>query len=338
MEYRQLGSTGVTISEIGFGCGNTAGLMIWGTRDEQVRVAERALEAGINYFDTASSYGEGKSEENLGQVLPQLSARPLIGTKVAFDDEDLADIPGAIRRSIERSLKRLGVDHVDVVHVHNRVCVERTSETRAAHGSMMSVEEMVGPGGVQETFEQLQKDGKLRFFGFCAFGGEVPAVDAVIDRGRFHSVLASYNMLNPSAGRPAPPNLREADYGDVITKASARGIGVVGLRVIAAGALSGAPVPHEMNKGGSAERRGYETDARRALALEEFRLSEDETLAQVAVRFGLSNSNISTVLVGVSEMSHVEEAVACSGRPAFSEGDLARLELLYATDFGLVAG
>ena len=338
MEYRQLGATGVTISEIGFGCGNTAGLMIWGTRDEQVRVAERALDAGINYFDTASSYGEGRSEENLGQVLPHLSARPLIGTKVAFDDEDLADIPGAVRRSIDRSLKRLGVDHVDVVHVHNRVCTERSPETRAAHGPMMSVQEMIGPGGIQETFEQLQKDGKLRFFGFCAFGGEVPAVEAVIDGGRFHSVLASYNLLNPSAGRPAPPHLREADYGDVITKASARHIGVVGLRVIAAGALSGAPAPHEMNRGGSAERRGYESDARRALALDGFRLNEDETLAQVAVRFGLSNPNLSTVLVGFSEMSHVEEAVACSGRPAFSEPDLARLEQLYATDFGLAAG
>ena len=145
MKYRQLGATGLRISEIGFGCGNTAGLMVWGSRDDQIRIAQRAIDAGITYFDTASSYGRGKSEESLGQVLPHLSAMPLIGTKVALEDEDIADLRSAVRRSLDESLTRLGVDHVDLVHLHNRLCVERTPDTRGAHGVMLTPEEMVGP-------------------------------------------------------------------------------------------------------------------------------------------------------------------------------------------------
>ena len=62
MQYRRLGHTDLNISEIGFGCGNTAGLMIWGDPDDRLRDAERAMELGINYFDTAATYGDGQSE------------------------------------------------------------------------------------------------------------------------------------------------------------------------------------------------------------------------------------------------------------------------------------
>ena len=62
MKYRDLGKTGLRLSEIGFGCGNVGGLMIRGTHEEQVKTVERALELGINYFDTAAKYGNGRSE------------------------------------------------------------------------------------------------------------------------------------------------------------------------------------------------------------------------------------------------------------------------------------
>ncbi len=68
MEYRVLGRTGIRVSEIGFGCGNVGGLMVRGSHDEQVEAVSRALELGIDYFDTAPSYGDGRSETNLGRV------------------------------------------------------------------------------------------------------------------------------------------------------------------------------------------------------------------------------------------------------------------------------
>ncbi|MGH7845128.1 MAG: aldo/keto reductase [Candidatus Binatia bacterium] len=106
-----------------------------------------------------------------------------------------------------------------------------------------------------------------------------------------------------------------------ISRAALRGIGVVALRVVAAGALSGSGRPHPLNRGGPAESGAWADDARRARALSSLRLHERETLAQVAVRFALTHQQISTVLVGFSEMRHLEEAVACSGRPGFSRSN-----------------
>ena len=74
MNYRQLGRTGMNVSEVGFGCGNVGGLMIRGDHGDQVKAVARAMELGINYFDTASQYGDGQSETNLGRVLKELSA------------------------------------------------------------------------------------------------------------------------------------------------------------------------------------------------------------------------------------------------------------------------
>jgi aryl-alcohol dehydrogenase-like predicted oxidoreductase len=211
MLYRQLGDTDIRMAEIGFGCGNTAGLMIWGEEQDRVRAAERAMELGINYFDTAATYGQGKSEENLGPVLAKLSARPLVGSKVALQENELTDIKGAVRRSVERSLQRLGLEYLDIVHLHNRVVDVREPGQSLAIGSLLSVDDLLGPGGVQEAFEELQKEGKLRHFGFCAFGGEVSANNKVVDEGHFKSLLVFYNILNPSSGRAMPNGLTQHD-------------------------------------------------------------------------------------------------------------------------------
>ena len=82
MEYRELGRTGLRVSRLGFGCGNVGGLIIRGAPQERVHAVSRAMEAGINYFDTAPQYGNGQSEQNLGQVLRELKAEVYVGTKV----------------------------------------------------------------------------------------------------------------------------------------------------------------------------------------------------------------------------------------------------------------
>jgi aryl-alcohol dehydrogenase-like predicted oxidoreductase len=82
MQYRRIGATDLSISEIGFGCGGNAGLMVRGELPEQIRVIERALALGITYFDNAPDYGNGRAEENLGRALKELGARPVINSKV----------------------------------------------------------------------------------------------------------------------------------------------------------------------------------------------------------------------------------------------------------------
>src|SRR5687767_8736945 len=99
MEYRTLGRTGLRVSTLGFGCGNVGGLMIRGKPAERERALARALEWGINYFDTASLYGDGQSEQNLGQTLRALKAEVYVGTKVRLAPVLPGEIPDAIARS-----------------------------------------------------------------------------------------------------------------------------------------------------------------------------------------------------------------------------------------------
>lgn len=337
MLYRKFGGTDLDISEIGFGCGNTAGLMIWGSEADRVRAAAHAMELGVNYFDTAATYGNGKSEENLGPVLAQLPERPLVGSKVALQEEELADIPGNIRKSVERSLRRLGLERLDIVHLHNRVTARREPGKTLAIGALLDVEQMLGEGGVQETFEALRREGKVRHFGYCAFGGDPAACREVAEKGAFESLLVFYNILNPTSDRTMPAGFGQHDYGQIMGTAAERGVGTVILRVLEAGALSGSATPHEMNRGGPGNDAEYARNAERARALEFLKRDADETLAQVAVRFALMNRGVSTVLVGFSEMAQIDEAIACVGREGFAPEQLERLERLYETDFGLAA-
>src|SRR5216683_4767456 len=146
MEQRPLGNTGLQVSALGFGCGAVGGLMVRGDPKERLRSVARALEAGITYFDTAPSYGDGASEEHLGQAVRELGVREqiLIGTKVRLGPEQLTAPVPAVRRSLGQSLARLGLDQVDLVHFHNPIA------TDASTPSGSGVPEEVALDGVAE--------------------------------------------------------------------------------------------------------------------------------------------------------------------------------------------
>jgi aryl-alcohol dehydrogenase-like predicted oxidoreductase len=329
VRYRRLGSTAIEVSEIGFGCGNTAGLMSLGEHRDQLRAAQYAIDRGVNFFDTATTYGH--SEENLGRVLPKLSERPVIATKVDITEADLecADIAGAIRRSVDGSLRRLGVDCLDVVQLHNRVRTHRLGRW-PGRNPPLTPGELTGTGGVQEAFQSLQQDGKLRYFGFCASDSDPAAAHQVLAEGAFHSVLVYYNILNPSADRAMPAGFARDDYAAIMARASAQGLGTVVLRALDGGALSGDRQLHPMNLSEMHSKDAYAATAARARQLVFLKHTPDETLAQVAIRFTLQSTNVSTVLIGFSDTTQIDEAIACSGRPGLSVEQLALLEGFYS--------
>ena len=92
MDYRALGQTGLRVSALGFGCGNVGGLMVRGTPADRERAVARAIELGINYFDTAPSYGNGLSERHLGQALSALKADVYVGTKFRLTAEETGNL------------------------------------------------------------------------------------------------------------------------------------------------------------------------------------------------------------------------------------------------------
>ena len=162
MQLRVFGRTGMQLSVLGFGCGAVGGFMVRGDPAEQERTVARALAAGVNYFDTAVQYGNGESEKNLGRVLRKLKpANIAVGTKVRLPPEDYGRIADAITTSLEGSLARLGLERVDIFHLHNSI-------TETGGGPALSVRQVLDE--VVPAFERLRQQGKIRFLGMTAVG------------------------------------------------------------------------------------------------------------------------------------------------------------------------
>lgn len=336
MEYRELGSTGLRISEIGFGCAHTGGLLPFGNPEERREAVARAIELGINYFDTAPAYADGLSELHLGQAFKELGVRPLINTKIMIDPEEVDDIASGLVRCVDDSLERLQLDRVDVIHLHQRIAERRLIGGGATHGMLLSVADVLGPKGMLEGFHRVRSAGKAQFFGLNGLGGEAPAVRQVIDSGELHSIMVSYNLLNPTAGMPPPTGFDRPDYGQSMVRAAARGMGVVVAAPLATGALSGAP-PHPLATGREGAR--YEENASLADAFRFLVEEEGGTMAQAALRFVLSRPEVCTVLVGFSCKEHIDEAVACSDGKGLSPAARAHLSEFYSRGFrGFASG
>ncbi|MGC8781292.1 MAG: aldo/keto reductase [Anaerolineae bacterium] len=303
MEYRSLGRTGLKVSVIGFGCGAVGGLLVKGDRREMVATVARAIELGINYFDTAAIYGDGASETNLGWVLTELKADILVGTKVqlaATDDEDLA---AATVASVERSLRRLRRDRIDLIQLHNPVASRRRPDRR-----WVSVEDVVR---TTEVFAKLRDAGKVRFWGINGLG-ETPALHRAVALCEAHTIQCCYNLLNPSAGGDVPASFPFQNYERLIDRAAERGMGVIAIRVLAAGALSGEAVRHPNAAAAVtpiASGHDYAEDVAHAQRFT-FLVEEGHvtSLVEAAIRFAISKPEVSTALVGISDMAQLEQA------------------------------
>jgi L-galactose dehydrogenase/L-glyceraldehyde 3-phosphate reductase len=323
MQLRLFGRTGMQLSVLGFGCGAVGGLMVRGDAADQERTVARAIAAGVNYFDTAVQYGNGESERNLGRILQRLKpANVAVGTKVRLSPGEFGRIADAVTVSLEGSLARLRLDRVDIFHLHNPI-----TETEGA--SSLSVRQVLGD--VIPALERLRQQGKTRFLGMTAVG-DTAALHQVIDSRAFDSAQVVYNMLNPSAAEELPTNYPAQDYGRLFDHTRAAGVGIVGIRVLAGGALSGSTERHPI-AGPAPEPIGsamsYDADVDRArrlipLVKEGFAGS----LTEAATRFALSHPAMGTILVGIATSQQFEDALAAVQKGPLPRAALERLSAL----------
>jgi len=329
MQYRTIGQTGVRVSEIGFGCGNNAVLMVKAPYEDQVKAVRHALDQGINFFDTAFAYGLGKSEENLGRILNELGANPVISTKIRLEADAVGDVKAATIRAVEAGLKRLNRERVDFVQLHTRVTLERGMDKRFS----LVPKDVVGPNGVIDGFKTMRDRGKVGHFGFSGLG-DPKALHELVDSGEFHGFQCYYNLLNPSAGQPVPKDFSALDYGLILDRAAAKGMGAFVIRVLASGALTSNPGAGGGSSGQTlSPGSDYPLDLQRAEKIKAALSVEGKDLTQAAIRFGLMNQKVSTVLVGFSNTTHIDEAVACSGMPGLPDERMAKVRKLWETDF-----
>jgi aryl-alcohol dehydrogenase-like predicted oxidoreductase len=322
MEMRVFGRTGLRISIFGFGCGAVGGLMVRGAPADQERAVARAVEAGVNYFDTAAMYGNGQSEKNLGRVLAKLKPDVVVGTKVRIPSAAFGRIAAAVAESLEASLKRMGREQVDIFHLHNAITIGGGGESLSAKAVL---EEVV------PAFETLRRQGKTRFLGITAVG-DTPALHQVIDARAFDSAQVSYNMLNPSAGEALPAGYPAQNYGRMFDHTQAAGVGVVGIRVLAGGALSGATERHPIASPppdpiGSAS--SYDADMQRGRRLMSLvQQGHAASLAEAAVRFAITHEAMGTILVGMATFEEFEQALAAVNKGPLPQAALDGLGAL----------
>ena len=323
MEYRTLGRTGLKVSALTFGCGDVGGLMVRGAPADRERGVARAIELGINYLDTAPAYGSGESEMNLGQVLRALRPSVIVGTKWRLGTADLADVAGAVARSVETSLTRLGLERVDLLHLHN--LIGRVGEERPL--GVARVLDAVVP-----AVRRLQEQGKVRFLGVTA-SGETGALHRVLASAAIDTAQIVFNLLNPTGAYEVPAGFPAQDYDRLLLVAREHGVGTIGIRAVAGGALSGQVARHPTaipSVAPIASGPDYATDAARARVFEPLvAQGHAGSLIEAALRFTITGDAMSTVQIGCSDLAQLEYAAAAINKGPLSPAALESLRAIW---------
>ena len=317
MLYRPLGKTGIQVSSVAFGAGPVAELMTdLGRFEDQCQTLQRAVELGINWIDTAATYGDGRSEESLGRVLQALDLRTKmhVATKVRIPLEAVGDIPGYIHKSVDASLSRLRLPKVTLLQLHNSITAER-----GAQPTSLTPEDVLGRGGVLTAFNELKSACAVEHLGLTALGEPAPLIEVLRSR-QFEVVQTPYNLLNPSSGREMPADFSETNLGNLQAVCRELSVGVFAIRVFAGGALAGQePSKHTLTTK-FFPLDLFRRDEERAAALAK-RLPAGMSLREVALRFAISHPDVASAIIGFGSPDEVEEAALYADQGSLSEAE-----------------
>jgi aryl-alcohol dehydrogenase-like predicted oxidoreductase len=323
MRYRRLGNTGIEVSEVGFGVW-TVSTGWWGEVDDErsVRLLRRAYEEGINYFDTADTYGSGKGETLLADAFGGMRERIVISTKIGYDFYNYTKRRGQqerpqdwseefLRFALEQSLKRLETDYVDFLQLHNAKM--DAVENDALFGLM----------------EEFKKEGKIRSYG-VALGPKIGWLEegqrAMRERN-VSGVQMIYNLLEQDPGR------------DLIATARETGASLIVRVPHSSGMLEGKYTKDTtFDKNDHRRHRPKEwllDGLKKVEQLDFLTASGERTLGQAALKFILASPEIASTLPNIYDEEQLKEFAAAPETPDLTEEELVRIEELYENNFGL---
>lgn len=304
---RPLGGTGLAIPVLAFGAGPVSALMTdAAARDRQRATIQQALALGMDWFDTAATYGNGASETSLGWALRELGASKSvrIGTKVRLTAEQLSDIRGAVRASVEGSLRRLGVNSVVLLQLHNSITRQRGDQPTS-----ITANDVLRPGGVLEAFDQLRRERLIQHFGLTGLG-DAESLNEVLGAGEWATAQVNLNLCDPSS--------------PLITPAPDRSPALLTIRVFAGGALAGKPPSAHTLTTKFFPLPIYERDLRRAEAMRRV-LPPDVSLPEAAVRFAAHHRSVTAAIIGFGSPAEVEDAARWAANGPLPDELVAKL-------------
>ena len=303
------------------------GILLQPDEKEKLRAVQYAMDCGINLIDTAPSYGNGDSEKAVGKLLPQLTPRPYLATKVQIDPLIRDDLAGQVEESITASLTRLETSSVDIIQLHNPL----GKEDDIKH---LGVDHLLGEHGVIKALQKAKDSGLTKYIGITALGNPA-SCQIAIETDAFDTAQVYYNMLNPSADMTAPSTWNQTNFLNIMTACEEHEIGIMNIRVFAAGILASTKrTGREIAITGSGDFK-FEEDEKRAEKLFRYLPKSQYTMAQQALRFSLANQKISCVVLGLASLSELKESLHVASVPPMDQPSLEKLKQVYNSNYTL---
>ena len=312
MNHRRLGRTGLEVSEVGYGAWGIGGSGWLGAQDdESLRALELALDSGINLIDTALGYGDGHSEQLVGQAVRSRSETVYVATKIppknrlwparAGTHADEAFPADHVRACTEQSLRNLGLEAIDVQQFH------------------VWDDAWVDQGDWREAIEDLRREGKIRFFGVSINDHEPANALGLIRAGLADTVQVIYNAFDQSPEDELFPACREHD------------VGVLARVPLDEGGLTGRITPDTEFPEGDFRARYFRDDRKREVHERAQAIADDlgvgeDGLAELALRYILSAPEVSSVIPGMRSVRNVERNVAVADGRGLDPGQVERLK------------
>jgi aryl-alcohol dehydrogenase-like predicted oxidoreductase len=325
MKYRTYRNTDLTVSEVGFGLW-TVSTGWWGnfSESEAIKLMHKAFDCGVTLFDAADTYGNGLSEELIAKAFPDKRDQIVIATKVGYDFVHHGDerrgqreipqdfSPDAIKRATDAALTRLNTDRIDLLQLHN-IRMEQVDDDRA-----------------WETLDELQKAGKIRYYGMAlgpAIGWLYEGVRCVQKR-KLTSVQHIYNILEQHPGKPIQDSASEAGKDTMFL-----------IRVThSSGMLEGhytAETQFPPNDHRNHRPRSWLLNGVKKVEQLRFLEGQDRTLGQAALQWLLRDPQIASTLPNIYEEKQLVEFASAPDTPALTDDEMERIEALYAAKFGI---
>lgn len=287
MQYKQLGTSNLRISEIGFGC-----MSLGEEMDSNASLLHKAIDAGINFFDTADLYQKGINEEMVGKALKEKRKQVIIATKAG--NQWRSDGSGwdwnprkeYILSAAEKSLQRLQTDYIDLYQLHGGTLDDPIDETI-------------------EAFEQLQHQGKIRYYGISSIRPNV--IREYVQRSGIVSVMMQYSLLDRR------PEEDPAGTG-CLALLHQNNIGVLARGPLAKGLLAGKPETAYLNY--NSQEVKMAADAIKNCS------GTNRTPAQTAIRFALHHPAVASAVVGIRTEAQLADVTGNAGNTALSEEEI----------------
>ena len=331
MEMRPLGRLG-TVSALSFGGGGVGGVYGSVARAEAVATVRAAVDAGITLLDLAPTYGPGEQTPEAELVVGEAFAGRLpdgvrLTTKIMVDDAmPTASIRTAIRASVERSLRRLRTDRVDLLLLHSYVRPSALTGGSPEVVDVKTVREVIRP-----AFEDLAEHGLIGDWGLTGIGHPDAICALVEDDVKPAAIQCVTNALD-SVGDMWPFDLRERPDNVRIRRTAAEsGVAVMGIRALAAGALA-----DRLDRDAPAAARAA-VDHQRASGFREIAHTKAVSAAELAHRYALSLSGVATVIVGAKTRAELTECLAAEAAARLRDEELREIEAACSLECGAPA-